>query len=85
MTEEKKITINEADLTKLLSDVSAKAAKEAITEELKTRGLDKIVSQKFGYKGSAAEMTEEKLTKLSMKEKAASFIKAVYSCFILSK
>lgn len=75
---DKKIEISEADLTKLLSDVSAKAAAEAVTAKISELGLDKTVAKKFGYKGSAAELTEEKLAKLSSKEKTASFIKAVF-------
>ena len=75
---EKTITITEEQLSKLLADVSAKAAVEAVSAKVTELGLDKTVSKKFGYKGSAAEMSEEKLAKLSAKEKAASFIKAVF-------
>lgn len=75
---EKKIEITEEALAKLLKDVATSVATEVVESKVKDLGLDKAVANKFGYKGSAAEMTAEKLASLSAKEKAASFIKAVF-------
>ena len=76
------ITLSKDELVKLMDEVSAKAAAAAIDGKLKELGLDKgIPAQKFlpsTYKGSIVGKSDEEVSKMAAKEKAASFIKAVY-------
>lgn len=73
------ITLSKDELVKLMDEVSAKAASEAVASKLTELGLDKP-SQKFlpTYKGSIFGKSEDEVAKMAAKEKAASFIKAVY-------
>lgn len=73
------ITLSKDELVKLMDEVSAKAASEAVALKLKELGLD-TPSRKFlpSYKGSIVGKTDEQLAAMEVKEKMASFIKAVY-------
>lgn len=74
-----KITLEKEELVKLMDEVSAKAATEAVAAKLKELGLDKPASKFLSsYKGSIVGKTEDEIAKMAVKEKMASFIKAVY-------
>ena len=76
--ENEMVTLSKEDLVKLMEEVGSKSATEAVDAKLKELGLDKP-QQKFqpSYKGSPVG-NEEAFAKLEVKEKMASFIKAVY-------
>lgn len=80
MSDPTKVTLEKEELVKLVADASAKAAEEAVAKAMKDVTEKSMTSKKFGssYKGSAAEMSDEAFSKLQAKEKAASFIKAVF-------
>lgn len=62
-----------------MDEVSAKAAGEAVAAKLKELGLDKPATKFLStYKGSIVGKTEDEIAKMAVKEKMASFIKAVY-------
>lgn len=73
------ITLEKDELVKLMDEVSAKAASEAVSAKLKELGIDGM-TRKFSpaYKGSIVGKSDEEVQKMAAKEKAASFIKAVY-------
>lgn len=73
------ITLSKEDLVKLMEEVGAKSATEAVAAKLKELGLD-TPTRKFlpTYKGSIVGKTDEQIAALDAKEKSASFIKAVY-------
>lgn len=73
------ISMKKEELVALMEEVSSKAAATAVEAAIKEKGLDKV-QPKFlpNYKGSIAGKSEEEVGKMAMKEKAASFIKAVY-------
>lgn len=66
------------ELTKLLADVSSKAAIEAVEGRVKELGLDKPAQKFAAYRGAASDLTDAELRALSGKEKSASFIKALF-------
>lgn len=73
------ITLSKDELVKLMSEVSEKSAVDAVAAKLKELGLDKPAAKFLPtYKGSIVGKSEEELAKMEAKEKAASFIKAVY-------
>lgn len=73
------ITLEKEELVKLMEEVGSKSATEAVASKLKELGLD-TPSRKFlpAYKGSIVGKSEEDVAKMEVKEKMASFIKAVY-------
>lgn len=69
---DEKVTLTKEELKETLTAVSKEAAKEAVDEQVKELGLDKL-PQKF------TGASKEDLAKLEGKEKMVKFIKAVYS------
>lgn len=62
-----------------MDEVSAKAASAAVEAKLKELGLDKPQAKFLpNYKGSIVGKSDEEIAKMAVKEKAASFIKAIY-------
>lgn len=70
------ITISKDELVKLLDETSTAAAAKAVESKVKELGLDG--NNKLAFKGSFAALSDEQAANLGVKEKMASFIKAVY-------
>lgn len=74
-----KITLEKEELIKLLEEVSEKSATKAVAAKLTELGLDKPATKFLpSYKGSIVGKSEDEVAKMEVKEKMASFIKAVY-------
>lgn len=74
---DKEIVMTQEQLTKLLEEVSTKAAENAVANKVKELGLES--TKKFGsYKGNISDMSEAEVAALGKKEKMASFVKAVF-------
>lgn len=70
-----KITLEKAELVKLLDETAAAAAIKAVSEKLQSLGIDETTKKFTAFGGVDAS----ELAALGKKEKMASFIKAVYS------
>src|ERR1700749_4263986 len=70
-----KITLEKAELVKLLDDTASAAAEKAVSAKLASLGIDET-TKKFSQFGG---VDAGELAALGKKEKIASFIKAVYN------
>jgi HK97 family phage major capsid protein len=78
-TEVKKFEVTKEELVNLIDEASTEKASKLIDAKIKELGLEKGANQKFVYKGSIANKSDEEVSKMESKEKMASFIKAVYN------
>lgn len=72
------ITLTKEQLVELVDKASTEKAAALVDAKVKELGLDKV-NNKFAYKGSIGEKSQDEIGKMESKEKMAQFIKALYN------